>query len=316
MIKKLLQTFQPTVAASSSEVDTVSELTEQPVQQEIPTQGGIPLLFPIGHFYSPIADPVDISARADKIWNNSNSLQGIDLNVNQQLSLLQKLKPYTKDINYPIAQNGDETSYFYQNDQYPVLDAEFLYAALCHFKPKTVIEIGCGFSSLVTADVNRRLFSNRIDFICIEPYPRQFLIDGVAGINQLVVQKVEDVDLAFFDRLEAGDILFIDSSHVSKVGSDVNFLFFEVIPRLKRGVMVHIHDIFLPDEYPKVWVIDQGRNWNEQYLLQAFLQFNSDWEVVWAAHFMATRYGKEVQQTFPRFPELGGGGSFWLRRIR
>ena len=131
------------------------------------------------------------------------------------------------------------------------------------------------------------------------------------------MQKVEDVDLAFFDHLEAGDILFIDSSHVSKVGSDVNFLFFEVIPRLKRGVMVHIHDIFLPDEYPKVWVIDQGRNWNEQYLLQAFLQFNSDWEVVWAAHFMATRYSEDVQQTFPRFPELGCGcGSFWLRRTR
>jgi hypothetical protein len=93
-------------------------------------------------------------------------------------------------------------------------------------------------------------------------------------------------------------------------------LFFEVIPRLKKGVMVHIHDIFLPDEYPKVWAIDQGRNWNEQYLLQAFLQFNSDWEVMWSAHFMATRRTARVQEVFPRFPELGGGGSFWLRRIK
>jgi hypothetical protein len=93
-------------------------------------------------------------------------------------------------------------------------------------------------------------------------------------------------------------------------------LFFEVIPRLKKGVMVHIHDIFLPDEYPKVWAIDQGRNWNEQYLLQAFLQFNSDWEVMWSAHFTGSRYTQKVQEVFPRFPELGGGGSFWLRRIK
>lgn len=179
-----------------------------------------------------------------------------------------------------------------------------------------MIEIDCGFSSLITADVNRRLFNNNLQFNCIEPYPRQFLIDGVDGISQLVVQKVEDVDLAFFDRLNEGDILFIDSSHVSKVGSDVNFLFFEVIPRLKKGVMVHIHDIFLPDEYHKEWVIDQGRNWNEQYLLRAFLQYNSDWEVIWAAHFMATRHTQKTHETFPHFPELGGGGSFWLKRVK
>lgn len=125
-------------------------------------------------------------------------------------------------------------------------------------------------------------------------------MDGVAGITRLVKQKVEDVDLAFFDAFEENDLLFIDSSHVSKAGSDVNYLFFEVLPRLKPGVVVHIHDIFLPDEYPKVWVIDQGRNWNEQYLLRAFLQFNREWEILWAAHFMGTRHTMAVQQTFPR----------------
>jgi len=115
--------------------------------------------------------------------------------------------------------------------------------------------------------------------------------------------------------LQSGDILFIDSSHVAKVGSDVNYLFFEVIPRLKPGVMVHFHDVFLPDEYPKVWVIDEGRNWNEQYLLRAFLQFNTSWEVMWSAHFMGTRHRAAVQMTFPRYPALGGGGSFWIRRL-
>lgn len=277
--------------------------------------GDIPLLFPIGHFYSPIADPADIRAREGRIWMRVDEMPGIDLSISDQLTLLRQLKPYTASINYPVEQPGDSTTYFYGNDQYPVLDAEFLYATLCHFRPKSMIEVGSGFSSLVTADVNRRIFGSKLDFSCIEPFPRQFLIDGVDGITRLVRQKVEDVELSFFDRLDSGDILFIDSSHVSKVGSDVNYLFFEVLPRLKKGVMVHVHDIFLPDEYPKTWVIDQGRNWNEQYLLRAFLQFNADWRVIWAAHFMGTRYTAAVQDTFPRYPKLGGGGSFWIKRV-
>ena len=275
----------------------------------------ISLLFPVGHFYSPIADPVDIRAREQKIWQQVDEMPGIDLNIPDQLALLRQLKPHTESINYPVDQPEDPTTYFYGNDQYPVLDAEFLYAALTHFRPKSMIEVGSGFSSLITADVNRRFLDSKLDFSCIEPFPRQFLLDGVEGITRLVEQKVEDVELSFFDRLDAGDILFIDSSHVSKVGSDVNYLFFEVLPRLKKGVLVHIHDIFLPDEYPKTWVIDQGRNWNEQYLLRAFLQFNVDWKVVWTAHFMGTRHTVAVQDTFPRYPKLGGGGSFWIERI-
>ena len=125
---------------------------------------------------------------------------------------------------------------------------------------------------------------------------------------------MEDVELEFFDRLHAWDILFINSSHVSKTGSDVNYLFFEVLPRLRKRVYVHIHDIFLPDEYPSAWVIEQGRNWNDQYLLRAFLQYNADWVVVWAADFMATRQTNAVQEVFTRYPEVGGGGSFWIRR--
>ena len=177
-----------------------------------------------------------------------------------------------------------------------------------------MIEVGCGFSSLVTAYVNRGILNGTMDFTCIEPYPRKFLTDGVPGISQLIQKKLEDVELSFFDRLDEGDILFIDSSHVSKTGSDVNYLFFEILPRLRKGVIVHFHDIFLPDEYPQKWVIDQGRNWNEQYLLRAFLQYNTNWDVIWSAHFMSTRYSNAVQETFPDFPELGGGGSFWIKR--
>jgi hypothetical protein len=280
------------------------------------TEDAISLLFPIGHFYSPIANPQDLLTREHRIWAYFNEMPGIDLNVQSQLDLLKTLEPYTRDINWPIEQPNDPKCYFYGNDQYPVLDAEFLYSVLRHFRPKQMIEVGSGWSSLITAEVNRTYLNQSLDFSCIEPYPRQFLIDGVEGITRLVPERVEDVELNFFERLGAGDILFIDSSHVSKVGSDVNYLFFEVIPRLKPGVMVHIHDIFLPDEYPKAWVIDQGRNWNEQYLVRAFLQFNTDWQVLWASHFMGTRYTTQVQSTFPRYPALGGGGSIWLNRMR
>jgi len=158
----------------------------------------IPLLFPIGHFYSPIADPVDIRAREERIWLRTNEMPGIELSLPDQLALLRQLKPYTASINYPFEQPEDPTTYFYGNDQFPVLDAEFLYATLCHFRPKSMIEVGSGFSSLITADVNRRILGSTLVFSCIEPFPRQFLIDGVEGISNLVRQKVEDVELSFF----------------------------------------------------------------------------------------------------------------------
>jgi hypothetical protein len=301
--------FNSIVSALAS---SVSNANAVPASESAPA---IPLLFPIGHFYSPIADPTDLNERATRLWSQVNEMPGIDMNVGAQLDLLKVLAPYTLGLDWPIAQPSDPTRYFYGNDQYPVLDAEFLYAALRHFKPKAMIEVGSGWSSLIAAEVNRVHLKRSMSFSCIEPYPRQFLIDGVDGITQLVRERVEDVDLRFFDQLNDGDVLFIDSSHVSKVGSDVNHLFFDVLPRLRPGVMVHIHDIFLPDEYPKVWVIDQGRNWNEQYLLRAFLQFNRSWEVMWASHFMGTRHTAATQATFPRYPELGGGGSLWLRRL-
>jgi hypothetical protein len=275
----------------------------------------IPQLFPAGHFYSPVVDPKDLRSRSTALWASSDKLEGIDLNPSGQLALLAELRNYTATIEYPVRDPGDNRTYFYSNDQFPALDAEFLHAALACFRPRVMIEVGSGFSSLVTAKVNRDILEGQLDFSCIEPYPRQFLIDGVDGITRIVRSKVEDVDLVFFDRLGAGDVLFIDSSHVSKTGSDVNYLIFEVLPRLKSGVLVHFHDIFLPDEYPQEWVLDDGRNWNEQYLLRAFLQFNTDFSVVWAANYMGTRQTAAVRTTFPHYPELGGGGSFWIRKV-
>lgn len=284
----------------------------------------LPKMFPDGHYYSAIPDPADLRRRAARLWARQEAMPGVDLRVPQQLALLQAVAPHTALIDYPLddpSPPGTFTGvpasppvYYYRNGMFPVLDAEFLFAALCHFRPARVIEVGSGFSSLVMADVNRRVFGGRMDITCIEPYPRDFLRAGVPGIARLRTERVEEVALDVFGELAAGDLLFIDSSHVSKTGSDVNFLFFEVLPRLAPGVMVHLHDIFLPDEYPEPWVLGEGRSWNEQYLLRAFLQYNAAWDVLWMAHYMLSRHGDAVSAVFPRCPALGDGGSLWMRR--
>ena len=275
-----------------------------------------PCLFPAGHFYSPIPDLKEVKSNEGGLWAPKKEMAGIDWNETAQLSILRNIfSKYVADIDFPLERLNNDPNYYYNNDQFPVLDAEVLYCFLRHFRPARMVEIGSGFSSLVTAQVNREHLGNSLHFTCIEPYPVQFLRDGVDGISELMVKKVQEIPPEYFAQLESGDILFIDSSHVSKVGSDVNYIYFEILPRLKEGVLVHIHDIFLPDEYPKKWVLEEGRYWNEQYLVRAFLEFNSSFEIVWSAHYMGKHHGTAVTGAFTRYPRLGGGGSLWLRRL-
>jgi hypothetical protein len=135
------------------------------------------------------------------------------------------------------------------------------------------------------------------------------------GFFKLIVKKVENVNLDIFEKLEDGDILFIDSSHVARFGSDVNHIFFEILPRLKKGVYVHIHDVFFPYDYPKSWVITEHRFWSEQYLLHAFLLFNNSFEVILANNYLIHKFLPEVKRTFPNSPSFGGG-SFWMRKVK
>ena len=149
--------------------------------------------------------------------------------------------------------------------------------------------------------------------MCVEPFPLDFLRQGFPGLHALMEKKVQDIDLEFFSQLESGDILFIDSSHTVKIGGDVNYLFLEVLPRLKPGVIVHVHDIFLPFDYRRDWVIEERRFWTEQYLLQAFLSFNSEFEALMANSYLSHYYEKDLKATFPSLSSWGGG-SFWMRR--
>lgn len=272
-------------------------------------------IYPYGHFYSPIVDAQDAPNRANQIWDARESLQGIDLNASKHLEILATWFPeFIAQYDYPDAGNPEEpTGFFNLNDQFGVLDARALYVFLRKLRPSRVVEVGSGFSSLLIADVVRRFLDEKCEFVCIEPYPRAFLTKGVPGISRLIQQRVENVDLTEFTCLERGDILFIDSSHVAKTGSDVLFLFFQVLPLLKPGVLIHVHDIFLPCEYPREWVVDQNRSWNEQYLLQALLMHSTRFRVLFGSAYAATVHGQAVVAALARSDGQGmGGGSFWI----
>ncbi|MGW6443648.1 class I SAM-dependent methyltransferase [Lentzea sp. NPDC055074] len=274
---------------------------------------------PNGHFYSPVTDPAELAVQSHRLWPARPQTLGIDFNDEMHEHVLTELFPkYFGAYDYPeeLEETPDLTDFFTKNSQFSWLDSRSLFVLLRHWRPKRMIEVGSGFSSLLVADVNRRFLDNSLKFTCVEPYPRAFLNDGLDGISRLIQAKVQDVPMSVFEELEAGDILFIDSSHVAKTGSDVNHLYFEVIPRLRPGVRIHIHDIFLPAEYPHDWVITENRSWNEQYLVRAFLMYNKDFRVLYGSAYAHHRHENLVADAL-QLPgrRSFGGGSLWLERV-
>jgi hypothetical protein len=265
------------------------------------------------HFYSPIVDLVELDSARDRIWpDDPPDPPGIDFRPDRQRALLREIAALARDYDYPQgAPSGVVDGFREPNGMFEGLDARMSFCLLRRFRPRCVIEVGCGFSSLLAADVNTRFLRPAAQITCIDPFPPPFLTAAVPGIDRLVAKKVQDVPLTLFEELEANDILFIDSSHVVKTGSDVTFLHLEVLPRLREGVVIHIHDIFLPEDYPKEWVLGERRSWSEQYLVRALLTYSCAFEVVFANHYAALRLGPEVRETFGG---LYGGGSLWIRR--
>jgi hypothetical protein len=272
------------------------------------------------HFYQPIPDTRTLPKT---LWDKPSQLVGIDMNESMQLDLLQKHFPRFRSEyeQFPTEPTGNLHHFHLDNDLFGGLDALVAYCMVRHFQPRLIIEIGGGFSTLLLTEAAAK--NNTSALICIEPFPQKFLKQGFPGLHRLIEKKVEDIDLEFFSELRSGDILFIDSSHTVKIGGDVNYLFLEVLPRLEPGVIVHIHDIFLPFEYRRDWVLDEFRFWTEQYLLQAFLTFNSEFEVLMANSYLAHGYLEDLKAAFPSLEKLRttvpnsvrwGGGSFWMRR--
>ena len=273
--------------------------------------------FSAGHFYSPVVDVADLRAQEERIWPAKPTVLGIDFNDAYHEQVLREYFPaFYPDFAYPAQPDGNPLSFHLENDQFGWLDCRALFVLLRAWRPKRFIEVGSGFSTLLIADVNRRFLDGAMKISCIEPYPRAVLGSPELGLEQLVERKVQDVELAFFDRLDAGDVLFIDSSHIAKTGSDVNHLCFEVLPRLRRGVRIHFHDIFLPVDYPKQWVLDQNRSWNEQYLVRALLMFSNAFRVLFGSGYAFAAHAAALRDAL-RDPggAYYGGGSLWIEKI-
>jgi hypothetical protein len=262
------------------------------------------------HFYQPIPDTQSLP---ETLWTRPGELVGIDMNEAKQLDLLRRQFPKFRDEygQFAIEPSEAQNRFYLGNQLFDDVDALVAYCMVRHFQPRLIIEVGSGFSSLVLGDAVAKNTDSSL--ICIEPFPREFLREGFPGLQSLIEQKVQDIDLDFFAQLESRDILFIDSSHTVKIGGDVNYLFLEVLPRLKPGVIVHVHDIFLPFEYRRDWVLDEFRFWTEQYLLQAFLTFNSEFEVLMANNYLNQYHEEALKAAFPDLSSWGGG-SFWMRR--
>ena len=275
--------------------------------------------FPSGHFYSPIVDVVEVASREGALWPPlPHENLGIDFNEAGHRSVLTQVFPrFIADYAYPEREADVQRGYdfFTQNSQFSWLDSRAAFVLLREWEPARIIEVGSGFSSLLMADINRRFWNERCQITCIEPFPRPFLRDGVPGICEVIEKKVQDIDLSAFASLESGDVLFIDSSHVSKTGSDVNYLFFEVMPRLKAGVKIHVHDILLPNEYLKDWVLSERRSWNEQYLLRALLMYSNAFKILFGNSYAFSTMPDLVRAALahPKGHAFAGG-SIWIER--
>ena len=170
-----------------------------------------------GHFYSPVVNPQELVDRQDELWPDNPEILGIDFNDNYHIKVLKEFFPkHIQQYDYveKLQQTQSDCEFYTQNSQFSWLDSRSLFVLLKQWKPKRMIEVGSGFSSLLTADVNHRFLSNSMDFKCIEPYPRSFLKKEIKGLNEVIIEKVQAVDKKVFTQLESGDILFIDSSHV------------------------------------------------------------------------------------------------------
>lgn len=268
---------------------------------------------PAGHFYSPLPSIEEVNEYKNGP-RAAGALLGIDFQDEAQFELMKAFAAFYPDIPFrDDAVTG--LRYRYINSSYPAGDSIPLHCMIRHLQPKRIIEVGCGNSSCVTLDTNEQFFGSKIELSFIEPYPDFFhslIRPDEKPHVRLLVQRLQDVAVSEFERLEQNDILFIDSTHVSKLNSDVNYFLFEIFPRLRKGVFVHIHDVFFPFEYPVGW-LEEGRAWNEQYILRAFLQFNDHFKIRFFNSYLFDKHEAWFKQNMPHCLTQRGG-SIWLEK--
>lgn len=270
---------------------------------------------PNGHFYSPVPMRGEAERHVASTFSSvSPNVPGIDMRGDAQLEMLGRISSLYADLPFNSGKQPN-LRYYYENPAFGYGDAIILNGILRLFKPTRVVEVGSGYSSAMMLDTNEQWLDSLIDFTFIEPYPdllKSLLKDWDAGKVHILGDRVQDVDASVFDKLERDDILFVDSTHVSKTGSDVNHIIFNVLPDLASGVLVHFHDIIYPFEYPEEWV-KTGIAWNEAYLLRAFLMNNNDFEVVIHNNYLWRFHRDRLAEALPLAMKNPGAG-LWIRK--
>jgi len=270
----------------------------------------------IDHYYEPLINPSHLL----KPLNEDRKLPGIEINNQKQLEILKKFKFQKELIEIPYTNNGNKFKFAYSNLSFPSGDSEIYYSMLRLYKPKMIIEIGSGQSTLLALEAIKM---NKIEnptynckLICIEPYEYNWLEE--IGVD-VIRKRVETLNTDFFSCLEKDDFLFIDSSHVIRPQGDVTFEILDILPKINKGVLVHFHDIFTPKDYIEEWVFAQ-RLWNEQYLLEAFLSCNNEFEIVLASNHLFHTNKELLLDKCPVLKKdlitnpIREVGSFWIRR--
>ena len=312
LVKPFMVLFSPITFIASLWLLLIKKLGTGKVSYNIFMKLGV---FPIlDNYYEPLVNPHKHLTNFS--WKE-RPLLGIDLNIKEQLMILEKFNYQEELLDFPIDKK-DISQYYYNNGLYEAGDSEYLYCFIRQMKPKRIIEIGSGNSTLMVRNAIRK---NILDFenyscehICIEPYEMPWLKD--IGV-ELIRKKVENIDLDFFQKLEENDILFIDSSHIIRPQGDVLYEFLEILPSLKKGVYIHIHDIFTPRDYPNHWLMDEHLLWNEQYLLEAFLSNNSDFKIIGSLNYLRNNFTDIFMRKFPisALNDKIKPGAFWLKRV-
>jgi predicted O-methyltransferase YrrM len=270
---------------------------------------------PVGRYDSPLPDLDDVRRREAAVFGPPpRTLPGIELRETEQLALLEELAAFYPEQPFPEVKTPGRR-YWFENPNYSYADALFLYAMLRHARPRRLVEIGSGFSSAATLDVNELFLNGALACTFVEQNPsllESLLTDADRSKVTILPQRLQDVDTEVFAALEKDDVLFVDSSHVLKLDSDVNHILFRILPALAPGVLVHFHDVFFPFEYPRAWAYE-GRAWNEDYALRAFLQYNAAFEIVLYTTFLETFHPAFFEERMPLCTR-NPGGSLWIRR--
>jgi predicted O-methyltransferase YrrM len=280
------------------------------LRRQIARQGA----FPAGHYHSPIPDKNEVIAYVASRRQPPMDLPDVRLDKEAQFKLLGEYARFYEELPFPEKEDG-RCRFYYDNGWFSYADAIFLFGFLRKHSPRRIIEVGSGFSSAVMLDTAERFFSQRPVITLIEPNPDRLnaLLRGDDRERVRVVnRRVQEVQSELFLTLQAGDLLFIDSSHVLKCGSDLQVLMFEILPLLPPGVFVHFHDVFYPFDYPSEW-LEEGRYWNENYFLRAFLSYNSEWSVYFFNTYVALAFGDYIRDRMPLCAR-NPGGSLYIRR--